>query len=442
MIQDKHTVLENYRANSKLMSKIKCKNVDYIVIGHLHCDHIANIPTLFARGNCNVRIIVPKGSIAIMKEMLLDCAYINQRDCDSLNLKSSNNCYTPLYTEKEVFEAISHVEEYDINSIIQLDDTFSIRYTPSGHILSACQTELFISGNSHTKKILFTSDLGNTLIEDRKIFVEHFRPVHTCNIMFGECTYGLDTRQTSKKDIVLDREKIKSVVDQYCIDGHHRVLIPTFSLDRMPFMLWELYQIWGNDKNFNIPIIVDSPLSNRLLDCYSSVLQDDRKEKFDELMSWKNIKRVITPEDSKAAIADKGAKVILASSGMLTAGRSVKWVQNILPNQNDCILFIGFAGEDTLAGRIKHSSEKRTISINGKQISNKCNIIDLHSFSSHMQRNDLLKYYKGINCEKIYLVHSDKEARLSFKTDLEKELEKICKTTKVVAVNNGMKISL
>jgi predicted metal-dependent RNase len=128
---------------------------------------------------------------------------------------------------------------------------------------------------------------------------------------------------------------------------------------------------------------VDSPLSNRLLDCYSSILDGEAKEKFDEMMSWKNIRRIITPEASKTAISDKGAKIICASSGMLTAGRSVKWVQSILPNENDCILFVGFAGEDTLAGRIKHGSSQKTITINGKPYKNKCNLF----FGNHLHHS-------------------------------------------------------
>ena len=442
MIQDGNTVLENYRNNSKMMSKIKCKDVDMVIIGHLHCDHIGNLPTLFARGNDKARIIVPKGSISIMREMLLDCSYIAQRDCDTLNYKSENNSYTPLYTEEEVYKTLSHFEEYDVGEIINLDDNFAIRYTPAGHILCSCQTELYINGGSHTRKILFTSDLGNKMIEDRKIFVEQFEPVSSCTILIGECTYGRRKSSMSKRDIQLDRLKMKTVIDQYCVNNKHRVLIPTFSLDRMPFILWELYQIFGKDDDFKIPVIVDSPLANRLLDCYSSILDGEKKEKFDEMMSWKNIKRVITPEDSKAAISDKSPKIICSSSGMLSAGRSVKWCQSILPHEEDAILFIGYAGGDTLAGRIKTGSDKKTININGKPVRNKCQIIDLHSYSSHMQREDLLKYYKSINCDKIYLVHSDLKARLEFKEDLEKELEKCLKSTRVVAVNNGTKISL
>lgn len=441
MIQDNTTILGNYRDNCAIFNKIKAKKVEMVIIGHCHCDHIGLIPMLFARGNRDVKIIAPKDSTCILREMWSDSAYINERDVESLN-RSGETCYTPLYTQYEVEKALQNIVEIEIGSIISIDENVSIRYTPSGHILRACQTELYINGGSHTRKILFTSDLGNKMIESRKVFVEKFQPITSANISIVESTYGRRKGSMSKKDIDLDRQKMKTVIDQYCVDNKRRVLIPTFSLDRMPFIIWELYQLFGNDDSFNIPVLIDSPLSNRLLDCYSSILEGESKEKFDEMMSWKNIRRIITPEDSKAAIADKGAKIICASSGMLTAGRSVKWVQNILPCENDCILFIGFAGEDTLAGRIKNGINQKTININGKPYKNKCNLVDLHSYSSHMQRNDLINYYKGINCEKIYLVHGDLQARLELKEDLEKALADMCKSTRVVVVNKGTKISL
>lgn len=406
MVQDNSTILGNYKDNCAILNKIKPKKVEMVILGHNHCDHIGLVPMLFARGNTDVKIITPKDTTCILREMWSDTAYINERDAETLNRKD-NKSYTPLYTQDEVEMALKNVVEIEIGNIVKIDDNISIRYTPAGHILRSCQTELYINGGSHTRKILFTSDLGNKMIEDRKIFVEKFQPVTSANICIGESTYGLRKGSMTKKDIELDKQKMKTVIEQFCIDNNHRVLIPTFSLDRMPFIIWELYQLFGKDESFNIPILVDSPLANRLLDCYSSIFDGNSKENFDKMMSWKNIRRVITPEDSKAAISDKGAKVICASSGMLCAGRSVKWVQSILPNENDCILFVGYAGQDTLAGHIKNGSSQKTININGKPYKNKCSLVDLKSYSSHMQHDDLVKYYKSINCEKIYLCHGD-----------------------------------
>ena len=53
MIQDGHTILENYRMNCKLLQKVKPKELDYIIIGHFHCDHIGLIPALYEKGKCS-----------------------------------------------------------------------------------------------------------------------------------------------------------------------------------------------------------------------------------------------------------------------------------------------------------------------------------------------------------------------------------------------------
>lgn len=440
MIQDGHTPLENYKLNSKLLQKIRPQEISYIIIGHNHLDHVGLIPALYARGKCDAKIIIPEKSTRILKEMWLDTAYINQRDVEIINSKDRN--YEPFFDEDVVMKTLKYVKEIPSGEIVSISDELAVRYKNAGHILLSKQAEVYINGGSHTRKILFTSDLGNLATQSSRVFVEDFEPVSTANIVIGECTYNQkDRKEITKKTLDLDIQKIKSAVTQYCVDNNKRVLIPTFSLDRMPYILWILYSLFGNDENFKVPIVVDSPLANRLLDCYSSILDGESKEKFDEMMSWKNIKRVITPEDSKAAIADKGAKVVCSSSGMLSAGRSVKWVQSILPREDDLILFIGFAGADTLAYKIKHEKEQKTININGRPIKNKAQILDLHSFSSHMQRRDLINYYKGINCDKIYLVHGDKN-KVEFKHDLQKAITDCLKSTKVVSVNKGTKISL
>lgn len=439
MIQGEHTPLENYHANMKYIQKIKPQEIEYIILGHSHADHIGMVPALYARGKCHAPIIVPAKSTAILKEMWLDSAYIMQRDVEIINRKGKN--YEAFYNEDIVDIALQYVTEIPDDEIVKLSDELSVRYVNAGHILLSKQAEVYITQNNHTKKILFTSDLGNIATQDSRIFVENFEPVSKANIVIGECTYSAKGRECTKDTLKTDLEKIKSVIQTFCVENHRRVLIPSFSLDRSPYILWLLYQMYGADTSFQIPIILDSPLMNRLFDCYSSILDGEAKEKFDEMMSWKNIRRVITPEDSKACVSDKGAKVVLSSSGMLTAGRSVAWTKSIITHSEDCILFVGFAGEDTLAGRIKHAKDNKTINIDTKPYKNNCQIVDLHSFSSHMQRADLIKYYKSINCDRIYLVHSD-DNKIEFKKDLEQAISDCLKSTRVIAVNNGTKISL
>lgn len=438
MVQ-KNNITEAYVENKSILEKIKPKNIDVIIVGHFHADHILLIPAIYAKGFCNARIIVPQYSTAIIKEMWLDGAYINMRDAEILSAQAKKYV-PPLFTEADVYEALKHIEEYDSGSVHKITDFLSIRYTPAGHIFLSQQTEVILK-NTVDKTILFTSDIGNLSTQSERVFIDNFQSVKKANIVIGECTYAANDRNITYKDYELDVKKIKSVIEQYCIDNNHRVFMPTFSLDRCPFMMWIIYSLFREDEDFHVPILIDSPLAIRLLEHYGNLLQGEAKSKFDEMMAWNNFKFIYHPDDSKEAVLDKQAKVILSSSGMLTAGRSVKWTQSILPNENDCILFCGYSTEGSLAYRIKNGSSKKTISINGKPYKNKANIVVLHSFSGHMSHDDLLKYYSSIITEKIYLVHSDKN-KIAFKDELQEMVRQNLKTTKVVAVNKSTKIVL
>lgn len=441
MIQNGHTPLENYQLNKRLLSKIKHKDkIEYVFAGHCHADHIALIPALYKNG-FNGITVVPYKSTAILREMWLDSAHINQRDAELISMKRDKSV-EPLYDEEDVEVALQHIKEYKSNEMVQIDEQISIRFISAGHILLSQQMELYVSPRSNlTKKILFTSDLGNLNIENQKFYVDKFVPVYKANLVIGECTYSEKGRGSTKKDVVKDIEKIKTVIDQYCVDRHKRVLCPTFSLDRTFQFLSILYDLFSSDENFKVPIVVDSPLSNHLLDVYGNILEDENKERFDQIMSWANIRRIISTEDSKTFVASKESAVILASSGMCTGGRVLKYLQEIMKNPEDCILFTGFSTEGTLAYKIKNTTQ-RYISVNGKPVPNKCQIVSISSLSSHMQREDLLKYYGGIHTEKICLVHSNMKGRLEFSEDLKERREKNLMSGKVVCATRDMKINL
>ena len=70
---------------------------------------------------------------------------------------------------------------------------------------------VYINGGSHTRKILFSSDLGNIATQDTRVFVEDFKPIFSANIAIMECTYCSKDRQCTKETYKKDIEKIKSM---------------------------------------------------------------------------------------------------------------------------------------------------------------------------------------------------------------------------------------
>lgn len=437
-IQESNDTKTNYNYNKRLISDIKNKDqIKFVILGHVHTDHIGNIPALYL-SNCNAKIIVPKGSKLLLKDMWLDAAYINQKDAEMIAYKTKKQCI-PLYTENEVYKALSMVEEIPFKEITKLDDNLSIRFVPAGHILFSAQTEMFFKVSNCTKKVTFTSDLGNVNLKDIKVFIDPFEPIIKSNVVIGECTYSARNRYITKKEIKKDIQTIKDLVLKYCVQDGKTLFIPCFALDRVPFMLWILYSIFGDDLSFFTRIIIDSPLAIKLLEDYGNELQGEAKRKFDEMMNWSCVELCRTPMESAYNMEDGEPKLVLASSGMLDAGRGIRWAKKVLPDKNNCILFVGYVTQNSNAYRIQNN-KSRTIIMNGETTNIRANLVSLQSFSGHMQRDNLLNYYSNIHCETIYLVHSNKDDKEVFAEDLRNEISRKNRNTKVVCVNKNTTI--
>lgn len=263
-----------------------------------------------------------------------------------------------------------------------------------------------------------------------------------CDLLIGETTYAdKDKPQATKARRKLDVKKLKSVIDEVCIEKHNRVLIPVFALDRLPEILTEIYLLY-KDTEFDIPVVIDTPLGLQHIKSYFNILQGDRLKLLSDAVNWSNVVQIDSYKLSQSYVNSTRPMIILASSGMLTAGRSLSYAAQIVPNQNDCIVFCGYSTEKSIGWKIKHPKEFKMIEIDGKKYRNLCQVVNLCSFSSHMQHDQLLEYYSSIDCQQIALVHGQMESKVKFAQELKNELEKKSKTTKVSVVNKSMKIEL
>lgn len=430
------STLESYKINNKHFD-FKPKDIDYVFLCHCHADHIALTPKLY-KESCGAHIIAPSGTKSIAEILLRDSAYIMDEDAKELSDKFQRS-YAPIYSEDDVDRCLKYYEEYPIGDIIQLDDYIKFRFVPSGHILNSAQLELWITDGNITKKIGYTSDLGN--IHIKKYYTNSFEPIEKCDVLIGETTYAREERIANQKMRNKDLEKLESVIKQTCIEDNARVLIPVFSNDRCQNMMTYLYDIFNDDAGFDIPILVDSPMSTRICNAYSELLEGENAEKWRKVLAWENFHFVQDSIESREWRDSNQPVVVLASSGMMVKGRSTAWAHSMLPRENDRIVFCGYAAENSLAAIIKYGKQK-TVTISGHRVKNKCQVTDLHSFSSHAQRDTILRYYGSVECEKIILVHGEMGGKIEFAKDLQEEISKNDNTSKVVVANKGYVLSL
>ena len=112
--------------------------------------------------------------------------------------------------------------------------------------------ELFDGVN--TQRIGFTGDISN--YSDR-YWLEKRDTLPKCDIVVGECTYANSKRVHKVKDRENDLNKIDTAV-QYALEHKSKVILPTFSLNRLQDVLAMLYSHYNGESP--IRILVDTPL--------------------------------------------------------------------------------------------------------------------------------------------------------------------------------------
>lgn len=419
--------IKQYQVNSR-QYKFKMKNLSSICIQEFHIDHFGNLAHMFNQG-CRATIYAPIGSIQYFKIAFDDGLKITQKDADYIQKISGKNV-TPLYTEEDIDIMLSHVVECGDFTNIQINEYVNIKYSPNYHVANSKQIEFFIkdSSCSYNKKILYGGDYGNIKIE--KPFLEPFSFVESADVCLLETTYACKIKACSQKTRNKDIEKLKTATRETCIENNSTLLIPSFAFNRSSEILYELYQIYGEDSSFNIPILLDSPLAIKIAKMFHELIPEKDIDIWDKIMNWDNLKFIADWDDSESATQNDGGKIVIACSGFCDNGRVKNWLAKTLDKESATIVFIGFSDEGSLATEIK-DGKNEVIKIDDLQIKNKAKVCNLTSFSSHMQHNELLETYSNINTNSIYLVHGEQSSKLEFAQLLENKCREKNRSTKV-----------
>lgn len=416
-------ILKQYKVNHRNY-KIPFQDLDAVIISHLHMDHVGLVPYLFARGY-NGNVYIPKGNKLLAKIMWEDSLKIFESDCIKLEKRFGVNA-TPLYTQDDIEMAMSHLVELPFGEDIVLFDDLIVRYYHASHIVNAAQVYLTFKINQTVKHLGFTGDIGSDIYKD---YILPYETLPYCDVLIGECTYGNSHKTHKQKDREKDIEKIKCVIDQCCQNDTEKVLLGSFSLNRLQDILTTLYKIYGNDETFATPIVIDAPLGKKISDIWDKLVEKD-VQLWKRVMSWKNIVWVDSYEDSQYWQKLKTSQVVISTSNFMKNGRIVSWLKSILPYENSRVFVCGFSGgEDSVAYQIQHN--KKYVTIDGEQVRSRANVMQLTSFSSHACRSELLERYTKIPYNRVYLVHGEKSGKQEFAKLLREELSKADRSSKV-----------
>lgn len=431
--------LESYKVNTEKF-KFKPEEIDYVFVGHCHIDHIGLLPRLVKEGFAG-KIIMTYPTSIISKHLLLNCVFILADEARVLSKRYGRD-YSPIYSEDDVYNTFKFYTVYNqYDTLFQLDDVVSFQWLKNSHCVGAAQLQLILNDGIKKRKLLYTSDIG--ALETKNHYVENTEvPTFYNDLVIMESTYGLNTR-IFKKTREFDVEHLRVAIDTV-LERHGTLVLPAFSFSRSQELLTTLFLLFGEDKNFTTPIIVDSMLTCDICDDYGQVLHNNHLDLWNRVYNWKNVKYIREKSDSQSCVLDTTPKICISSSGFCTNGRVISYLDRYLRDINSMICFSGYVGDDEsyLSYRIKNGKSHKAININKKPVPNRADCITMSTFSSHANFYDLLKYGSNLRTNQLVLVHGSIEAKNCLRNYLKEEISKNDKTYKVTCSERDMIIPL
>ncbi|GAA4298539.1 MBL fold metallo-hydrolase [Aestuariibaculum suncheonense] len=376
--------------------------VDVILLTHGHFDHVGYLPRLLKQG-FQGKIIGTAPTLSIAEIVLLDSAKIHEEDAEKANKENYTKHYPalPFYNKQDVERIIRKFQVDMPNKWIFLSDNISYRFQCNGHILGSTFIEIDISG----KRFVFSGDVGR--IHD--YLLESPKKPEWADFLFIESTYG--DKLHPKTDVEIELAEIINDT----IHNQGNLIIPSFAVERLQtliFILWKLYQ---QNKIPNIPIFVDSPMGTNVLKVFKQYTNWHKLSdaEYDAMCHHVNI--IQSYKETWETIDDNRSKIIIAGSGMVTGGRVLTYLQQLIDQRSTTILLVGFQAEGTRGRLLKESAHE--IRFYGKYYPVKAKVKSIESLSAHADQYELLDWMNNIMNvpEKVYLIHGEPNALDAFR---------------------------
>src|SRR5256714_2247196 len=388
------------------------KSLDAVVITHAHIDHTGYLPRLVAMGYSRP-IYCSRGTSDLVKILLPDAGRLQEEEADYRNRHNltKHDPALPLYTERDARAAIDLLKPVpNDGNPVEVANGVRASFRIAGHILGSSLVLLELDGAGDDQKgrrILFSGDLGHY---DQPIIRDPVAPP-ACDYLLVESTYG---------DRLHDPEDPKDALERIIKDAIKRngaVLIPAFAVGRTQDIVYLIRELEEENRIPVLPVRVDSPMAAAATQAYGN-----RKEEQDEdyasvlahrvyPLRTRNMLTASSRDESKKLNDERGTRIIISASGMMTGGRVLHHAQRILPDEHATIVFVGYQAAGTTGRRILNGEKE--VKIYGQWVPVRCHIERIGGFSAHADWKEILRWLAPLQStppRKTFLTHGEEES--------------------------------
>ncbi len=390
--------------------------INSVLLTHAHIDHCGLLPKLVREG-FKGKIYCTPATAEIAKLILMDSAHLQEEDAEFKKKRHEkegrkvDHPEVPLYTVDEAKASFPLFSPVEYDKHVKLGTGVEAIFHDAGHVLGSSMVEVIFGKGKEKRTIIFSGDIGRFLddmLPDPNIFSK-------TDYVLIESTYGDRVHEdpVSREDMLAD-----IINTTYRAGGN--IIVPSFALQRTQDILYHLSNLLSKGRIPHLRVFLDSPLATSITEVFKNhcELLDQkmaRQQCFDgSLFSFPGLKMVQSIEESKALNNINGTIMIIAGAGMCNGGRIKHHLVNNIFRPESTILFIGYQAAGTLGRQIIDGAHK--VRILGQQYPVRAKIAEIHGFSAHADKQELLRWLSGLVVapRRIFVTHGESEVAEKF----------------------------
>lgn len=396
------------------------KEIETLFLTHAHIDHCGRIPKLVKDG-FKGRIISSPPTAELCEIMLLDAAHIQEMDAEwqtRKNKRQAGRDVTPLYTTEDAEASLKYLHPTEKDQIITVESGVKARLRNAGHILGSSILELWVEDGGDPRKIVFSGDLG----KKDQLIVKDPHEIFDADYLFVESTYGNRRHRTLEES---KHELVEAI--HYSVSAGEKIIIPAFAVERTQELLYVLGEFLRNGLIPDIPIYLDSPLAIKATEIFRK-----NKKYYDEEaiaildsgydpFAMPNLRFTPTTRESMGINEARGPAIVIAGSGMCTAGRIKHHLKHNLWRPGASIVIVGFQAKGTTGRQIVDGAKQ--VKIFRENVAVRAKVFTIGGFSAHADQEDLLGWVSHFESSpKVFVVHGEAVASTALAEKIEERL--------------------
>ncbi|NLX97001.1 MAG: MBL fold metallo-hydrolase [Rhodopirellula sp.] len=403
---------------------VPADQIQAVILTHAHLDHCGLLPKLVREGFRGPVFTTP-ASADLAELILRDSAEIQAEDVAFKRKRHRKegrrpkHPEVPLYTLEDVQHAMRRLEPIRYGQPVRISDSVSATFHDAGHILGSSIVEVTVSQGGAIERIVFTGDLGQW----NKPILRDPTMLSAADFIVMESTYG-DRDHPINHGI--ESELAELIHATVSVGG--KVVIPTFAVERAQELMFYISRLVADRRIPAVPIFLDSPMAvdvtgvfERHRECFDeetwAMISSNRSP-----LRFPGLQLISSSEDSRKINDLEEPAIIMATSGMCTAGRIKHHLAHNIHKSESAILFVGYQVPGTLGRQILDGNPQ--VRIHGRTWKVRAKIAQVHGFSGHADRSALLRWLGGFRTppRRLFLTHGEEQVSLNLAAEIREKM--------------------